>query len=111
MFDNVAPTSYVDALALKHDIEYLSDGEKFASDLSAVYNSDWSVQGIAMKIGLLSRVGLDAITHLIPFAPKFHLNGRTDKLNVKTIDLQRKLARLAKPHLARYGVDSSTWNF
>jgi len=74
VLSGVKPTSYVDALALRHDIEYLTTGEKFYSDLRAAYNADMSAQGLAMKVGLISRVGIDVLTHLIPGIPKFHLN-------------------------------------
>ncbi len=75
----IKPTSYVDALALRHDIEYMSDGEKFLSDIRAALSADNSIQGVVMRVGLLSRVAIDLLTHALPRvldkqAPNFHLN-------------------------------------
>ncbi len=96
----VKPTSYNDALALKHDIEYLQDGEMFESDLRAAFNSTGGLQGALMKIGLLSRSAIDAFLHL--FGSKFHLNKRPKGLST---DVYNKAKELAKPMLAEFNID------
>lgn len=99
------PTSYNDALALRHDIEYLADGEKTNSDWAAVVNADYSIQGLAMKLGLSTRILVDKFLHI--FGTQFHPNGRTDKLNhIATPLLQQRLLRLAEPMLNRYGISA-----
>jgi hypothetical protein len=108
LLNGVQPTTYNDALALRHDIEYLADGEKFTSDLKAISQSDWSLQGIAMKLGLTARSSLDLLTHVNPLLPNFHPNGRTDKLTgVETKKLQQMLMKLAQPTLDRYGIPAT----
>lgn len=69
---NTKPTSRIDAIAMQHDIEYLSDGEKFESDFRAMVKADNSLQGVLMKIGLTSRIAIDAFLHM--FGSQFHLN-------------------------------------
>lgn len=54
----VLPTSYNDALALKHDLQYLAANNKSqlnVSDDLAITAADYSVQGITMKLGLTLR--------------------------------------------------------
>jgi len=90
-------------LALKHDIEYLTSGEKFNEDYEAVKNADYSLQGYAMKLGLMSRMFIDSITHVIPFIGNFHLNNDT---SIPILDL-REAKKLAKPMLAKWGVETN----
>jgi hypothetical protein len=94
----VLPTSHTDALALQHDIDYLTAGEKFNSDLRAITRSDTSIQGIAMKLGLTTRMVLDAMTHAFPYLPNFHLNGYYTKDDVRSIRAE------ARPLLEKYGI-------
>lgn len=59
------PTSYTDALALVHDINYLigtASSEKMAEadNIAIAHASFFSLQGLAMKIGLTFR----KITHI-----------------------------------------------
>jgi hypothetical protein len=58
--NGVKPTSYVDALALTHDINYLiatGDAKKLElADNIAIKNSPYfSLQGLTMKLGLSAR--------------------------------------------------------
>lgn len=101
----VEPTSYQDALALIHDIEYLGEGEKFNSDLKAARNAGWTtLHGIAMNIGLRTRAYVDQFLH--KFGYSFHLNGRTDKLkSIPTSLLQKILLSKAAPILRKWGIE------
>lgn len=102
----VEPTSYQDALALLHDIEYLGGGEKINSDLKAAGNAGWtSLQGIAMNIGLRTRVYVDQFLHNIGFS--WHLNGRSDNKvdRIPTKMLQRILLTKAAPILRKWGIE------
>lgn len=71
------PVSETDAIALQHDIDYLTSEEPIFSDLRAIYKSGFDLQGIAMKTGLGLRTIVDALLHTTPFIPNFtHINGR-----------------------------------
>jgi hypothetical protein len=99
VLNSIEPTSYNDALALRHDVEYLRSGERFYSDWKAIKESDWTPQGIMMKLGLAGRITGDIITHLLPFSPKLHLNG--SELTEKQIELiQDKASKL----LMKWGI-------
>lgn len=100
VLNGVEPTSYTDALALRHDLQYLTSGEKFKEDWQAIAASDWSTQGIAMKVGLTGRIVFDAVSHLLPFDKKFHLN------NSKNIDdeLLKEVVQKAQPMLAKWNI-------
>jgi hypothetical protein len=78
----------------------LRNGEQFKSDLSAAWQADLSLQGVLMKIGLVSRSAIDVVTHLLPFAPKFHLNGS----NVSDKEIV-ELKQLAQPLLAPFDLE------
>jgi len=99
----VKPTSYDDALALRHDIEYLSDGEKHISDFRAYSQASWnSLEGLALKFGLAGRSMIDRIAHLV--GTQFHFNGRTDTYSVHTKLLQSALLHVATPWLMEWGI-------
>jgi hypothetical protein len=76
--NGIRPKSHNDALALKHDVEYLTSGEKFSEDWYAIKNSDWSMEGVAMKAGLSLRIIGDSLSHINPLIPKIHLNSKED---------------------------------
>jgi len=70
IINGVQPKSYHDALALMHDIDYLEYGsanklEVALADDQAINNSNYSLQGILMQMGLSIRKFLD-----LPFAGK-----------------------------------------
>jgi hypothetical protein len=101
----VKPTSYTDALAMKHDIEYLSLGEKHESDYQAYSSASlFNPQGFLMNLGLRSRSYIDRFAHL--FGSSFHMNGRTDQLKISTNELQQLLLNKVKPELAKYGISN-----
>lgn len=100
LLQNSRPTSYVDALALRHDIEYLSSGEKWKSDLRAALQAPTSLQGVVMRLGLLSRVAIDAVTHMLPGIPKFHLNSSQGLPEPVLAEVKR----IAKPMLEEWDV-------
>lgn len=101
----VEPTSYQDALALLHDIEYLGEGEKYNSDLKAAGNAGWTtLQGIAMNIGLRTRAYVDQFLHEIGYS--WHLNGRSDNVKwIPTKMLQKILLTKAAPILKSWGIE------
>ncbi len=103
VLEGVKPVNYVDALALQHDIRYLRDGEQFESDLMALAQADYSLQGALMKLGLLSRTAIDVLTHLIPWAPKFHLNANSSRaLPEQQI---HQLQHLAQPLVDEFSIE------
>jgi len=51
-----------------------------------------------MKLGLTSRMAIDAVTHMVPFLPNFHLNGNLDKEAVMS------LRNEAQPLLEKWGI-------
>jgi len=93
------PTSQPDALAVRHDIEYLRSGEKFGSDLKAAAESDFSLGGWGMKIGLVARTSYDAWSHLLDL-PNLHLN------NAQSVpdNVYEAAQTLARPLLAKWNV-------
>lgn len=101
----VEPTTYQDALALVHDIEYLGEGEKINSDLNAARKAGWTtLSGIAMNIGLRTRAYVDQFLHRYGYS--FHLNGRTDKIrSIPTKMLQKILLTKAAPILRKWGIE------
>jgi len=103
IMSGVEPTSYDDALALRHDIEYLADGEKHHSDYRAYSSASWSsLEGLALKFGLLGRSVIDKIAHFV--GKEFHFNGRTDTSPISTKLLQAALLHVATPWLKTWGV-------
>lgn len=101
-----APVSRIDAIALKHDIEYLTDGEKYAADLSAIYESSKGfsnpLQALAMRLGLSIRMVGDLITHVIPYAPKLHFNKDAGLTKNQISYLKMRANKLLKPYNLEY---------
>jgi len=74
-----------------HDIDYLSQNEPIFSDIRAIRDNitDWSLNGVALKLGLTARSLLDALYHIAPglyFNPT-HINGRNDDYNMSDEEL------------------------
>lgn len=59
IISKVLPTSRTDALALKHDVDYLigsgDDYITYIADKRAIEQADFSLQGSSMKAGLIAR--------------------------------------------------------
>jgi hypothetical protein len=89
----VAPTSYTDAVALQHDIDYLTDKDPIISDLKAIWLADNTMQGVVMKTGLVARSVVDLLTRPIG---GWKINGRTDTLPMQSDELAMKLRELVK---------------
>lgn len=73
----IKPTSTTDLVALEHDLDYYVDHEPITSDIKAIYNSDFSAEGVAMKVGLAGRSVADVIWHSSPlsyFGNPTHIN-------------------------------------
>jgi hypothetical protein len=64
----ITPKNYNDALALKHDFDYLTNKEPILTDLTAIIDSDWTLSGLAMKAGLGLRSIADAAFHIPPLS-------------------------------------------
>lgn len=78
ILNDIVPKSKTDAVALIHDIDYLTNEEPIISDFRAMSKAEWDLEGLAMRTGLGIRSVVDALMHIIPFVPNFtHLNGRT----------------------------------
>jgi hypothetical protein len=98
----VKPANYVDALALKHDIAYLQSGEQFLSDLEAAWRADYTIEGNLMRFGLLSRTLIDAVTHVLPVLPNFHLNLKQSLPDNVIADLKQRANPMLKPYGLEY---------
>lgn len=61
ILNNDIISNKTDFVTLLHDIEYMGGVKPYRSDMRAIRNSDWSLPGIATKLGLGSRIILDAI--------------------------------------------------
>lgn len=104
--EGVQPSTYQDALALRHDIEYLADGEKYFSDFRAISRAGvTTIPGIVLTVGLLARSAVDAFLHL--FGKSLHFNGRTDTYNIPTKKLQAILLARAKPMLEAWNIPAT----
>lgn len=105
--NGVKPTSYVDALALKHDLDYLFDKEPIQSDLKAIAGASIApgLQSMAMIAGLALRSGADAVGHLVDGNGWVHINGRTDTLTIDDVTLRQEIAPLANRLLNPYNID------
>ncbi len=55
------PKNKTDFVTMLHDIEYMGGTNPRQSDIRAVVNSDWSLPGIATKIGLSTRMVIDSL--------------------------------------------------
>lgn len=106
ILNQVPPTSRIDAIALKHDIEYLTDGEKYLADIQAIYatrgESTNSLQALAMRFGLSIRMLGDLLTHVIPYAPKLHFNKDAGLTQQQMTYLKNKANNLLKPYNLEY---------
>jgi hypothetical protein len=54
----VPPSNLTDLITMMHDVDYMTDetnSDALKSDLKAIYNSDFTVQGLLTKIGLAAR--------------------------------------------------------
>lgn len=86
------PTSKVDAIALRHDIDYLTNEEPIISDMRAILatfnNSEvLSYQATVMRLGLGLRSAADLLMHMIPVKNPTHINGRTDRMPITNEEL------------------------
>lgn len=66
IINKVRPKSINDAVALQHDIDYLSGENRYWSDLKAIYRSKPGLDGTALRLGLSVRMLLDLITSGTP---------------------------------------------
>lgn len=55
------PSNKTDFVTMLHDIDYMGTSTPLSSDIRAIRNSDYSVQGLATKMGLGLRSMLDAL--------------------------------------------------
>lgn len=65
------PANKTDFVTMLHDIEYLGKTNPLLSDLRAIRNADWTLPGLATKLGLGTRIALDALPG---FNIKFNAN-------------------------------------
>jgi hypothetical protein len=76
ILNGVKPNSKTDAIAMIHDIDYLTQEEPIYSDLRAIFQSGFDLEGLVMKTGLGMRSVLDALMHIMPINNITHINGR-----------------------------------
>lgn len=55
------PANKTDFVTMLHDIDYMSTATPLSSDIRAIRNSDYSLPGLATKMGLITRSALDAL--------------------------------------------------
>jgi endonuclease III-like uncharacterized protein len=58
IINNVEPNNLTDLVTMMHDVDYMTDTtawQSIKSDLKAIKNSDFSLQGLATKLGLTLR--------------------------------------------------------
>jgi len=83
ILNNILPTSKTDYVARQHDIDYLkSSGDPFQAmidDAKAIARSDFSLEGLAMKTGLFSRMAGSLYTGFNSF--NFNQNNDTHEFN------------------------------
>jgi hypothetical protein len=65
--NSVMPTSATDAIALKHDVDYLIANDNYneivRADMRAITQSDFGIQGLLMKLGLSTKLLLGYSFH------------------------------------------------
>jgi hypothetical protein len=95
------PTSQVDAVALKHDIDYLLSDTPLKTtlaDIRAIRESDYSVEGLFMKAGLTGRAVLQ-----LPF---------NQRPNVEVGQHLKAIVKNSIPYqwaFKKFGVDYVNW--
>lgn len=97
ILSGIRPTSQPDWVAARHDVDYLRGGEwnGIAADLKAIIASDYSFQGIVMKLGLGLRTGLDILSMSTPLHKLTHFNGsRFSQTQIE--EIEEGLARMEK---------------
>lgn len=72
ILSNVGAKSPNDYVAMQHDIDYLSGREPIISDINAILRANNSPDGLALKLGLGSRVVADILAG--PFHKVTHFN-------------------------------------
>lgn len=72
ILSNTGAKSPNDYVAMQHDIDYLSGREPIASDINAILRANNSPDGLALKLGLGSRVVGDILAG--PFHKLTHFN-------------------------------------
>lgn len=55
------PANKTDFVTMLHDIEYMGKSTPLSSDIRAIRNSDYTLQGLATKMGLITRSVIDAL--------------------------------------------------
>jgi hypothetical protein len=83
------PLHHNDMVAALHDIDYLSGGDMYEQDLKAIINSDYTLSGFALKLGLSTRMLLDFILKPLPVAQQLvRFNGQDQYSADETIQIQ-----------------------
>lgn len=55
------PQNHNDAVSLEHDLDYMVM-DKMTADVKAIHESEFSLDGLALKLGLTARTALDLLT-------------------------------------------------
>jgi len=93
----IKPTDPVDAIAMWHDLDYLTDEEPIFSDLRAILRTysvpfEYSGKALAMRLGLTFRSFLDLAEHALGISSVTHLN--TD-FRSRYTDVYNQLQKIA----------------
>lgn len=100
------PTSRVDAIALKHDINYVAAAGDLLkarqADLIALSETDWSLQGLAMQLGLTY-----AIQNNLNFSTKMDNSSTISKILQKEVTTNPKYMEVFEKYNVKLTPD--TW--
>jgi len=90
VFDNISnnlkPTSYMDSVALLHDIDYSKDMDPYKADLLAISRADNTMQGFALKAGLGTKAVLDLAFHVLPIDNPMHGLSKVDEAKANEME-------------------------
>jgi len=98
----ITPTDPVDALAMQHDLDYLTDEEPIFSDLRAILRSyttppKFFLKALAMRFGLGLRTLVDALLHALDIPNVTHLNYDLRSLDKELFNRLQMVALKLKP--------------
>jgi len=101
----IKPTSYADALALRHDLHYIFGMSPVQADLVAISDASkkLSLDSLAMILGLSTRSLIDTIGHL-GGAELLHFNKRSDNLSLSNDDLKKLIIPRANNLMKPFGI-------
>lgn len=95
----VRPTTHIDEIAMKHDLDYSTSREPILSDIDAIiatkvaHNPIEIIQAMVMRYGLTIRSVYDLLFHILPIENPLHIN----KV-ISDVDELRNKSKTLKPY-------------